>query len=404
MTFAIIERMSENVLTVTQITQNIKEIIEGSFATITIEGEISNYRPNASGHLYFVLKDEGAQISAVMFKGKAASLSFPMKDGTKVHATGSLSVYAPQGKYQIVISRMEIAGEGDILRMIEERKRKLAEEGLFDESKKKVLPRYPRRVGIVTSPTGAAVRDILNIAKRRNPGISVAVLPAQVQGDGAAKTIAKQIKTANSYKICDVLIVGRGGGSLEDLLPFSEEEVVRAIAESEIPVVSAVGHEIDWALSDYAADVRAPTPSAAAEIVFTQKSEIIDEINAYRDAMKEKVESMIRDAKMELRTFDTSSMEIRLKAIIQPMKSRIENSKRIITEEMLKKVEESRRIVTTSVKTLEVANPENVLKRGFAIVTASGNRIVRRPEDVADGEHIGIKLSEGELVAKVTFP
>ena len=393
--------MSENVLTVTQITQNIKEIIEGSFPTLTIEGEISNYRPNASGHLYFVLKDEGAQISAVMFKGKAAGLGFQMKDGTKVHATGTLSVYAPQGKYQIVISKMEIAGEGDILKLIEERKRSLAEEGLFDQERKKPLPKYPRRVGVVTSPTGAAIRDILNKAKRRNPGISVAVLPAQVQGDSAAKTIAKQIKTANAYKICDVLIVGRGGGSLEDLLPFSDEEVVRAIADSRIPVVSAVGHEIDWALSDYAADVRAPTPSAAAELVFTQKSEMVAEIEEFKGRMLERIESMIRDAKMELRTFDASSMEIRLKSIIQPMRSRIENSRRSVTEKMQGRLEEARRTVRNCERTLELANPENVLKRGFAIVIAEGGKIVRNPEQLEGGEVIGIKLSEGEIAAKV---
>lgn len=400
-TSAIIGIMNENVLTVTQITQNIKEIIEGSFPSLTIEGEISNYRPNASGHLYFVLKDDGAQISAVMFKGKAAGLSFQMKDGTKVHATGTLSVYAPQGKYQLVISKMEIAGEGDILKMIEERKRRLAEEGLFDQQRKKPLPKYPRRVGVVTSPTGAAIRDILNIAKRRNSGISVAVLPAQVQGDTAAKTIAKQIRTANAFRICDVLIVGRGGGSLEDLLPFSDEEVVRAIAESKIPVVSAVGHEIDWALSDYAADMRAPTPSAAAELVFPQKSDIAEEIESHKTAMRERLELLIRDAKMELRTFDTDSMQIRLKSIIQPMRNTIENSKRTICDRMSAVVEEAKRTVRNGEKTLELANPENVLKRGFAIVMAEGGRIVRSPNEVEDGEVIGIKLSEGELAARI---
>jgi len=390
-----------DVLTVSQITQNIKEIIEGSFSYVTIEGEISNYRPNSSGHLYFSLKDDGAQISAVMFKGKANSINFQVKDGVKVHATGSLSVYAPQGKYQIVITKMEIAGEGDILKMIEDRKRRLADEGIFDLSNKKPIPRYPNKIGIITSPTGAAVRDILNIAKRRNPGISVVVLPALVQGDTAAPSIVKQIETANAFNMCDVLIIGRGGGSLEDLLPFSDEAVVRAISKSKIPTVSAVGHEIDWALSDYAADIRAPTPSAAAELVFPLREEIFEEIATLSQSFVDKMNLLIKDARMELRTFDTSSMEIRLKSLLQPLKSKIEDSKRIITDSIKNKIEDSKKTIKACSVTLEVANPENVLKRGFAVVMDEDGKIIRNPNQVGQGEIIGIKLAEGEIGAKV---
>lgn len=389
------------VLTVSQITQNIKEIVEGNFSLITIEGEISNYRPNASGHLYFSLKDDGAQISAVMFKGRASSLNFQVKDGMKVQATGSISVYAPQGKYQIVISKMSIAGEGDILKMIEDRKRKLAEEGIFDVEKKKKIPNYPKKVGIVTSPTGAAVRDILNIAKRRNSSISVVILPAQVQGDAAAQTIVKQIQTANAFNMCDVLIIGRGGGSLEDLLPFSDENVVRAIANSKIPTISAVGHEIDWALSDYAADMRAPTPSAAAELVFPLKEEMFETINYYKNAFSEKMENLIKDAKMELKTFDSSSMEIRLKSIIQNQKSKIENSKYFLEDEITSKTKNARILIENSIKTFEIANPENVIKRGFAVVRKADGKIVKNTIELSNNEEINIKLSNGEIKAKV---
>lgn len=389
------------VLTVSQITQNIKEIIEGNFSLIIIEGEISNYRPNASGHLYFSLKDDEAQISAVMFKGRASSLNFQIKDGMKVQATGSISVYAPQGKYQIVISKMSIAGEGDILKMIEDRKRKLAEEGIFDVENKKKIPNYPKKVGIVTSPTGAAVRDILNIAKRRNSSISVVILPAQVQGDAAAQTIVKQIQTANAFNMCDVLIIGRGGGSLEDLLPFSDENVVRAIANSKIPTISAVGHEIDWALSDYAADMRAPTPSAAAELVFPLKEEMFETINYYKNTFSEKMENLIRDAKMELKTFDSSSMEIRLKSIIQNQKSKIENSKYFLEDEIKSKTKNARILIENSIKTFEIANPENVIKRGFAVVRKTYGKIVKNTTELSNNEEINIKLSNGEIKAKV---
>ena len=251
---AMFPERKDNSLTVTQLTNLIKNMLENSFQNILLKGEISNFKPSSAGHLYFSLKDADAQISAVMFRGSASNLTFQPKDGTMVQARGKISVYAPRGNYQLIIISMEKAGTGNIMEMIEQRKRKLAAEGLFDSARKRTLPYFPKTVGIVTSPGGAALRDILNIRKRRNDKVEIIVLPSLVQGDTAAPTIVNMIQIANRHKLCDVLIVGRGGGSLEDLLPFSEESVVRAIAASEIPVVSAVGHEIDWALSDFAAD------------------------------------------------------------------------------------------------------------------------------------------------------
>ena len=259
------ESKKDNALTVSQLTELIKTMLESSFQNIILKGEISNYKPSSSGHLYFSLKDSDSQISAVMFRGAASALNFIPKDGMLVQVRGKITVYGPRGNYQIQVSSMIEAGAGNIMEMIEMRKRKLAAEGLFDSARKRTVPFFPKTVGVVTSPNGAALRDILNIRRRRNDKVSVIVFPAIVQGENAADTIEYMIKVANKYNMCDVLIVGRGGGSLEDLLPFSEEKVVRAIAKSKIPVISAVGHEIDWALSDFAADVRAPTPSAAAE-------------------------------------------------------------------------------------------------------------------------------------------
>ncbi|HOC30116.1 MAG TPA: exodeoxyribonuclease VII large subunit, partial [Treponemataceae bacterium] len=250
-------------LKIAEITSLIKEILEGSFPLVTLEGEISNYRPSSTGHLYFTLKDESSAIASVMFKGKARYLPFAPADGMLVRATGSISVYEARGTYQIIIDRMEAAGTGDILRILEERKRSLAAEGLFDQDRKREIPEIPERIAVITSPTGAAVRDILQIVRRRNPAISVVILPAPVQGPEAPPVLVRQLETANRYHMADVIIIGRGGGSLEDLLPFSDEAVVWAVAGSKIPVISAVGHEIDWTLCDFAADLRVPTPSAA---------------------------------------------------------------------------------------------------------------------------------------------
>ena len=291
----------DTIFSVTNLTAVIKELLENAFINITLEGEISSYRPNSSGHLYFTLKDENAQISAVMFRGKAMGLTFTPKDGMKVRCTGTISVYAPRGNYQIIISKMEVAGEGNILQILEERKRKLVAEGLFDQSRKKRIPFFPRRLGVVTSSTGAALRDILQITKRRNPAVEVIVFPAIVQGSDAAASIVRQIQAANDFELADTLIVGRGGGSIEDLLPFSEESVVRAVAQSHIPVISAVGHEIDWALCDYAADLRAPTPSAAAEIAVPQLSDIKNELNGYKNEMQNLITSKVEKLNLSLK-------------------------------------------------------------------------------------------------------
>lgn len=259
---------------IAELTRRIKGTLEGAFGSVWVEGEISNFRRPASGHAYFTLKDEASQLRAVMFRGALTGVTLPLRDGLLVRGYGQITVYAPAGDYQILLKRIEPAGEGELMLRLAALKKKLAAEGLFAEERKRPLPTLPQHVGIVTSPTGAAIRDILQVLDRRFANLHVVLAPVRVQGGGAAEEIAAAIDLLNARGGLDAMIVGRGGGSLEDLWCFNEENVVRAIARSRIPVISAVGHEIDWTLSDFAADVRAPTPSAAAEIVVKGKDEL----------------------------------------------------------------------------------------------------------------------------------
>ncbi len=394
---------SEKVFSVTELNSIIKEILEGTFPTIRLEGEISGLKVQSSGHIYFSLKDSSSLVSAVMFRGSAQHLSFFPKDGMKVQVSGKLSVYPPQGRYQLIVSKMSLAGEGEILKMLEERKRKLYAEGIFDEERKRNLPLFPKTIGIVTSPTGAAIRDILQITKRRNPGISVVILPSMVQGDEAARTIVQQIKNANAAKLCDVLIVGRGGGSLEDLLPFSEEEVVRAIAESEIPVVSAVGHEIDWALSDYAADKRAPTPSAAAELVVPQKSDILNEIRHAQEELSVTIRSKIEKIRLILKGFEPEGLELKFRSIEQPLLQRFDNAKENLIENMNLKVKDTRLVVENCISFLESASPKAIFDRGYSMVREKDSgTIIRKSSQVKKGSLIEIFPSQGRIEALVS--
>ena len=392
-----------NVFSVSQITELIKTVIENNFSSVTIEGEISNFRPSSTGHWYFTLKDSNAAISAVMFKGKSRSLSFIPKDGMSVKATGSLSVYPQRGTYQIIIDIMELAGTGDILKLLEERKQKLAAEGLFDESKKKKLPFFPLTVGVVTSPTGAALQDILNITGRRNNSVSVIILPCSVQGAEAAESICRQIETANRYKLADVLIVGRGGGSLEDLLPFSEENVVRAVAASEIPIVSAVGHEIDFSLSDFAADVRAPTPSAAAELVTPLKTDIEDEIMRNKQVLITEIQSKLERCKLLVKSFSPESMELRFRSIQLPLLQRFDSAKEDLLKATQEKITQQRNKLMLAVQKLEQLNPQAVLQRGYSLVRLKQNgTILKSAKDAKPGDIIEVIPAQGKLEAQIT--
>ena len=390
---------ADTVFSVSQITDLIKEILETSFRTITIEGEISNWRPSAAGHIYFTLKDNNAQIKAVIFRGAAMKLNFRPKDGDKVRCTGSLSVYAPQGNYQIIVNTMEIAGAGNILQMLEERKRKLAAEGLFDENRKKPLPPFPRTIGVVTSPTGAAIRDILNVTKRRNPGMNIIVLPAIVQGEEAAQTICKMIEIANFYQLCDVLIVGRGGGSLEDLLPFSEESVVRAVAASRIPTISAVGHEIDWALCDYSADRRAPTPSAAAEMAVPLLADIKQDLADYKTSLYESIQQRTEKTRLLVRSFNPESLEVRFRNIQQPLLNRFAAAREALPQNLQDKIRDLKIRISQCRTVLENASPQTIFDRGYSMVTDASGKVVRDAASLKAGDRLIITPAKGKITA-----
>ena len=361
-------RSGKSVLSVGALTTLIKNSLETSFSSISVEGEVSGSKLSSSGHLYFSLKDKDAMIQAVMFKFRLADLDFELGDGMKVIARGSISVYAARGQYQLIVQSMRKSGVGDILAMLEERKRRLAAEGLFDQDRKKALPRFPSRVAVVTSPTGAAFRDILNVLGRRNAGTDVLLLPAPVQGEDAAGIIAARIRQANRLKLADVLIVGRGGGSPEDLLAFSDELVVRAIAASTIPVISAVGHEIDWALSDFAADVRAPTPSAAAELVAESREILQREVAQFGGALESSVRSRIDYARMALSTFAPEDVEARFMRIFMPVARRLDDAGDDLGAGMTSLLRDRGHRVALCDTSMELASPMAVLRRGYSIV------------------------------------
>jgi len=388
-------------LTVSELTEQIRSNLEGSFSYVCVEGEVSNCKPASSGHLYFSLKDSGAKIDAIMFKNKLRTINFEPKDGMLMRVRGSLSVYAPRGSYSIVCEEMEIAGAGEILAMLEKRKQKLAAEGLFDEEKKRPLPRFPAIVGVVTSPTGAALRDILNILARRAPGIKVIILPAPAQGEEAASIISARIKQANQWHLADVLIVGRGGGSIEDLLPFSDEEVVRAVARSKIPTVSAVGHEIDWALCDYSADLRAPTPSAAAELVSENYFAVQDFIQSTAEDFTAVMSARLERAKLLLKPFDPQDMEYRFRTILQPRLIRLDDAKEALIASISDKCAVIRKKIELSSAVLETASPLAVMERGFSVVTNSSGKIIKNSDNVKSGDKIFIRPLKGKINAVV---
>ena len=396
------ETLLNQVFSVSQITSYIKEILETAFKTITVEGEISNYRPSSSGHVYFTLKDNTAQLKAVIFRSSLYGLNFKPKDGDKVRCTGRLSVYEPQGNYQFIVNKMEAAGAGNILAMLEQRKQKLAQEGLFDPEKKQELPSLPKTIGVVTSPTGAAIRDILQVSRRRNKNINIIVFPALVQGEGAAQNIAKMIEIANFYKMCDVLIVGRGGGSIEDLLPFSEEIVVRAVAASEIPVISAVGHDIDWALCDYAADKRAATPSAAAELAVPLLSDITQDIAYYKSELYNSIKQKIEQKRLIIKGFDPSSLEIRFRNIQQPLLNRFDNAKTDLKEGILQKIKDYRTRIASCITVLENASPKTIFQRGYSMVCDENGTVIRDSAQVSVGSKLTITPAQGIIKAQVT--
>jgi exodeoxyribonuclease VII large subunit len=297
-----VELFSEKrILSVSQLTSLVRGVLEENFDHVWVEGEVSNLSLPASGHCYFTLKDSGAQLRCVMFRASARALRFRLQDGMGLVVRGRLSVFEPRGEYQLIVEYLEPRGVGALQLAFAQLKERLAREGLFDEVRKRPLPRLPQRIGIVTSATGAAIHDVLHVLRRRFANLEVLLCPVRVQGEGAAAEIAQAIRDFNRYREVDVLIVGRGGGSMEDLWAFNEEVVARAIHQSRIPVISAVGHEVDFTIADFVADLRAPTPSAAAELVVRSKSELEAEVDALRHRLEQAMQHLLTRRQGELR-------------------------------------------------------------------------------------------------------
>jgi len=396
------ERSAGSHYTVSEITELIKGTLEDGFPWITVQGEVSNFRPSASGHWYFSLKDANAVLSVVMFRGRLEAVRFNPEDGMLVTATGGISVYPRRGNYQLICETLARAGQGDILAMLEERKRLLAAEGLFDGSRKKPLPLLPSRIAVITSPTGAAVRDILRVLRRRNAGMDVVILPTPVQGEGADEKIARAIEIAARWKLGEVIIVGRGGGSLEDLLPFSSEIVVRAIAASPVPVISAVGHETDVTLSDLAADVRAPTPSAAAEMVAASASELLAQVSGLTASLEASLQQRLERIRLLLGQFTAENLERNVRLFLQPYLQRLDDAREGIGLGFSAGLSEARHRYELASRELASYSPLAVLQRGYAVVTHQKTRMVlMSAQGVSAGDGLEIRLAQGGMRAIV---
>ena len=394
--------MKYNAVTVTQLNKYIKDRFDEdeNLNAILVKGEISNFKNHYTGHLYFTLKDENSLIKCIMFKSYAERVAFKPKDGMQVMVFGSVSVFERDGAYQIYVKSMLEDGMGDLHEKYEKLKKQLEAEGLFDESHKKPIPLYPKEVGVITSQTGAVIRDIINVSTRRNPNVHIRLLPVPVQGTGAGEKIAEKIRVMNEKKLADVIIVGRGGGSLEDLWPFNEEIVARAIYESEIPIISAVGHETDFTIADFVADLRAPTPSAGAELAVPDVYELRQKINSYqnrsRNALKKKIELMrLRYEKcIKSRVFTDSTRKIKEQyMIIDTYIKRLESKIKIIQKDRKTQF-------IKLISKLDTLSPLKTLQRGYSLTEKEG-KIIKSVKDLKKDEEVKLRFFDGEKQAKI---
>jgi len=387
-----------DVLSVSDVTSRIKALLESEFPLVWVEGEISNFVHHSSGHMYFTLKDAASSLPAVMFRGRNARLPFRPANGVKVRAHGRVTIYEPQGKYQIVVDRMREAGVGDLAAAFERLKMRLKDEGLFDVEKKKQLPGFPRTVAVVTSPTGAAVRDIIRVIGERAPWIRIVVAPSRVQGAGAADEIAEAIRLVDDWGDADVMIVGRGGGSLEDLWAFNEEVVARAIAAAETPIVSAVGHEVDFSISDFVADVRAATPSNAGELVAPDARDLLRGVATSQERLSAAVRRWYDERLERLRASLSSYGFRRPQERVDSVAQRVDELtwRAFATTKANVAVNETR--LERLRAALKAGDPKGLLRRGYALVTRSDDgRPVRSVGAVGPGSLVRVALSDGTL-------
>ncbi len=433
-------------VTVSKYTAAIKKTLEGRIPPAWVIGEISNLRSQSSGHLYFSLKDPGAQVPAVMFRGQASRLAFAPREGMQVLAFGEISVYEPHGRYQLIVREMQESGEGRLFKEFERLKRKLAEEGLFDSERKKPLPLLPLRVAIVTSPTGAALQDFIRILKRRSWGGLLHVFPVKVQGVGSAEEIEAAIRYVDSFGAYDLLVVARGGGSIEDLWSFNEERVARAVSDCSIPVISGVGHEIDFTLGDFAADIRAETPSAAAEMISSAFIETVDRLEVARYGLRESVEEGLEELRRDLdrlrrdlksvspvsaleqaflridelsarfgsayrsaiyeRRDELRSLERRLQGQdvgnrIVRLRERLDRLGRRLDRALVERALSLRSRLDVAGATLRAISPKATLQRGYAILRDAEGKPLRSVSSVVEGDKVVAAVSDGRLTLSV---
>ncbi len=390
-----------NTLSVSQLTGHIQHTLEDGFSSVWVKGEISNLTRHSSGHWYFSLKDNGAQLGAVMFKRQNESVRFIPAHGMEITVHGRISVYAPQGRYQLIIDQMLPAGQGDLHLAFENLKQKLQSEGLFDPALKKDLQKYPERIGIVTSPTGAAIRDIINVFARRYPLAELLLLPVRVQGEGSAKEIADAIDVFNERRDCQVLLIGRGGGSLEDLWAFNEEIVAYAIARSKIPVVSAVGHETDTTISDFVADRRAATPSAGAELIVPDHEELFARLTKMGQSLSRNLLHRIDRHEQRLSAISNSYALKRpgllIEKYIQKLDQCQDRAIRVSREKL--GISESR--LESLRLQLNALNPLSILERGYAVLSDSSGKVLRSVDQTKPGNQVLVRISDGELAASI---
>ncbi len=410
------------ILSVSQVVHGVKTQLETKFRDILVQGEISNFVTPASGHQYFTLKDNDAQMRAVCFRSKNRLLKFHPEDGMDVIARGSVSVYPPRGEFQLVVEALEPVGPGALQLAFEQLKKRLESEGLFDQKHKKDLPLLPSKIGIVTSPTGAAIQDILRVLWRRNDRLNVLIFPAKVQGSEASAEIIQGIECLNMKTDVDTIILARGGGSLEDLWAFNDENLARAVFESRIPVISAVGHEIDFTIADFVADLRAPTPSAAAEIVSGAREELVKGLESLAQRSSQAIRLGLKSRRERLRTLASSrafvDVESRLKFFLQrldelqtrlakTLPSMFRNSRQELSqqEQLLEKqiqfyLQAKKHMITTRSTQLHAYSPLSVLERGYAIVTTENQEIVRDPDQIKETDRMRIRVERGTFRAQ----
>ena len=390
------------ILTVSELTAGIKTLLEEAFPYVSVSGEISNYKRHSSGHAYFSLKDDRSQLRCVMWRSANRKLTFEPEDGMEVMARGALSVYDVQGQYQLVAQQLKPVGAGALQAAFERLKARLEKEGLFREEHKQALPALPDRVGVVTSASGAAVRDIIQVLRRRAPWVSIILRPAPVQGEGAAAEIAAAIEEMNDYGAVDVLIVGRGGGSVEDLWAFNEEAVVRAVFQSRIPVVSAVGHETDYTLTDFAADLRAPTPSGAAEIVVRDLRELKDRSEAVLRRLCGSMTGYLDRSRQRVAAALTGYGLRRPVDQIGQYAQFTDELTRRLADRCFHNHETRVQLVGGLAGRLQALSPLSVLERGYAVCQrASDGRIVRDADELGVDDRVNVRLRKGEALCRV---